>query len=675
MNHNPPTNALSNWLLVGVATAMVSLGCHRSDPPDEPRVNTPEPVPSVVAESAEQTAADTPSPPQDDNVPHTAMPDGFVGTDACAECHRERHDSYLLTGHSRSLRLPEADDLPTGLAFHHPPSKRSYSVMQDAKRWVHREERFFGDAPESDDRLPVAQLPVEYVLGSGALAKAYLVRDGDYLLQSPVTWHTARNAYDIAPGYDSPTQRGFSRIVDDNCVYCHAGLIEIEEGNPNKFAIHELAIGCERCHGAGAEHVRLHQTHNVATLASPSETPTASANGAAGTSESIVNPMKLGRDQSEAICAQCHLDSDVIVHAIDATRWDFHPGDSLASNRLAYQAVSAKQGEGEAAAKKGSSNHFDQLWQSSCYLNSETLTCTTCHDPHAPAPSADRLAALRETCNRCHEDHRCGLPLEQREQTHQNACTSCHMPRSADGVPHAGVTNHLIAIYRDGQPNDITSESSGSMRRVARSTVPLTEMQLKRRDVLAEANWAVIESLKGNDEPILELDQTDLKRLADSGDIESMAVMAETARHKAETLSRQSDNEPPFDLNHRIERQRGFSHYYAVKTLRQETGPSKRRQNALETLADKLMVDQAFDQSIPLWEELTRIRRDVRDWHNLALCYAGVKRIADAEAALQTAIQIDPAYANAYASLANIYSYIDESTAAQFDRLYRRLTE
>lgn len=608
--------------------------------------------------AADAVADDLSSPAEVAPTIVSALPDGFVGTATCAQCHSDRHQSYLKTHHSRSLRRPTAQDNPTGLAFHHAPSRRSYSVARSGDSILHREERYFGNSPTTNERMPIAELPVEYVMGSGAFAKAYLVRDGDYLLQSPITWYTSQDAYDIAPGYDMPGQTGFSRVIEDTCVYCHAGLASVQQENPNTFVVHELSIGCERCHGAGKAHADLYRDKGPGDLAE------------AVADKKIVNPATLDRTLSESICAQCHLDSEVTIFAAGQDFWDFHPGQDLTLNRLAYKATNVTDTAEDA---KTFSNHFDQMWHSDCYLQSETLTCVTCHDPHDNDPPTDRVAAFRKVCQSCHADNGCSMPLDRREHQNKNACTSCHMPRAPSDVPHASITSHLIAVYQDGKPVGVPADHNEGLRRITPSTESLSAQELERRDTMAETAWAVLKTRSGQFDPLIKLEDAKLKSLPSAADTENLALLAQATRQRAEGLVA-TDSKTPAIIQ-AIDQQRELSGRYAVTALRKGTKPTKIRQEMLEALADKMMIDRAFDQAIPLYQELTQIRRNAKDWYNLAICLVQVQQIGDAEAALQQAIQIDGAYAKAYATLAKIYSYVDAATAAQFQQIARKLSE
>src|SRR5438105_1844075 len=63
---------------------------------------------------------------------NTAAEADYIGTAACAECHRSRHASYLLTAHSRALADVDPGPEPRDGPFEHPLAGRSYRVYRAA---------------------------------------------------------------------------------------------------------------------------------------------------------------------------------------------------------------------------------------------------------------------------------------------------------------------------------------------------------------------------------------------------------------------------------------------------------------------------------------------------------------------------------------------------------------
>ena len=93
---------------------------------------------------------------------------------------------------------------------------------------------------------------------------------------------------------------------------------------------------------------------------------------------------------------------------------------------------------------------MQQLSQSHCFLESQEMSCVTCHNPHQDERGNDALFAIR--CQQCHEvaDH--PLEPEMGSALGEN-CTRCHMPRSPlletplrsnDGVVFPEMVDHLI---------------------------------------------------------------------------------------------------------------------------------------------------------------------------------------------------------------------------------------
>src|SRR5439155_25845824 len=133
------------------------------------------------------------------------------------------------------------------------------------------------------------------------------------------------------------------------------------------------------------------------------------------------------------VCQQCHLQGDIHVVGRDVREIDYRPGETLEKYRCEFRF----QSPGSGMRIVG---HVEQMWRSACYRQSETLTCVTCHDPHAPVAPAERVEHYRSICMSCHGDRGCLVPLASRVEKSGNDCIACHMPHAATEVPHVAFT-------------------------------------------------------------------------------------------------------------------------------------------------------------------------------------------------------------------------------------------
>ncbi|MGH7127508.1 MAG: multiheme c-type cytochrome, partial [Planctomycetaceae bacterium] len=347
----------------------------------------------------------------------------YVGRRTCAECHPSQHETYLKTTHSRALDDVDPSAEPPDVEFVHEPSQRAYRVYRRDGELRH-EERLAGDDGEG---LRLADHPVKYVIGSGNHSRSYLVEADGFLVESPITWYARKDAWGMSPGYDRPQHAGFERPTDAGCLVCHVGRLENIGGSFHRIRIHEQAIGCENCHGPGAQHVALHRG--------------GSESAATASQQFIVHPSRLSRDRTEAICAQCHLRGQATVYHAGYGVHSFQPGQLLAEVRTDYH---LRESDGSMTV----TGHVEQMRMSRCWQASDSLTCTTCHDPHSEPEPEERLAYFRQTCLECHAQDACGLhEAERLLQQPLDNCVACHMPQSPTDIPHFAFTHHRIGIH------------------------------------------------------------------------------------------------------------------------------------------------------------------------------------------------------------------------------------
>ena len=322
------------------------------------------------------------------------------------------------------------------------------------------------------DEALLAEYPLRYVIGSGHHARTYAAEPEGFLVESPLTWYASTRSWGLSPGYNRADQMGFQRVINSRCLYCHAGRAEAIEESVHRFQVHEAALSCERCHGPGSLHVALHADKGTAGKL------------ADGIDYTIVNPTHLSRTLAEAVCQQCHLQSAPMVAARGRKPEDFRPGLPLQDYRHDY----AQESPDASMTVVG---HVEQMHLSRCYQGSETLTCTSCHNPHGEPRPQERVAYYRAACLECHPLDRCKVdaPRLQRESP-DNDCVHCHMPRGSTDVPHVAFTHHRIGIHQTPltpkRPGD--AAGLGQLRPIL-DISGLGEIDRKRSLGLAYADW------------------------------------------------------------------------------------------------------------------------------------------------------------------------------------------
>ncbi len=258
---------------------------------------------------------------------------------------------------------------------------------------------------------------LDYFLGAGLVGRSYATAIEGFLFQAPVSYYSAPQKWALSPGYERNPQINLIREVEPACLKCHATGVQTIAGTTNGYAaepFQEGGIGCEGCHGAGDEHVRIMK------------------GGKASGARSIVNPAKLPGGQRDSVCAQCHLPGAVEI-ARAGKHAGYKPGGLLSDSVVVFVLA----GVDREATVNG---HAEQLSRSACARQSNgKLWCGSCHDAHRTVPVQERPAHYRKKCLQCHEEKSCKAAVG-------GDCTACHMPKQqAATVAHAALTQHSIA--------------------------------------------------------------------------------------------------------------------------------------------------------------------------------------------------------------------------------------
>jgi predicted CXXCH cytochrome family protein len=340
-------------------------------------------------------------------------PGPYVGEARCEKCHSRIFRDSLANRHTQSYyRGNQLLDLPR--------PDRPLPDPDDPKVTHSVEERGSALIERTKVGNQIHDAVIEYAFGTSDRYLTTVNRDaqGDYRIARMSYYQTRegrgwdRSALDSIHPTEGTGFQGDPVGVRDGiikCLYCH-------ETNP-RGGEHRVgpetadrAIGCERCHGPGGNH--------VLAVARGFPDP-------AIVNQSTASPAAVTVKQ----CNDCHI--------LDRS---FPESDPKHPSWIRSQGVG---------------------WTvSRCNTESGGMFgCVTCHDPHKPA-SATTTEQYEAKCVSCHAaGSSTGSSNEGRDKAVKGSkicpvnaskgCVGCHMPRTRIDSLHLDLSDHYIRVHRD----------------------------------------------------------------------------------------------------------------------------------------------------------------------------------------------------------------------------------
>ncbi|MFO0952056.1 MAG: hypothetical protein U0835_13100 [Isosphaeraceae bacterium] len=348
-----------------------------------------------------------------DAHPTEPEPAPFVGSDRCAECHRSAHSTHRRSLHARTFHRPaELAGLPlppTGMPDPQDP-RLSHTFRRDGG----------GLALETRVDDQTFRAVVDYAFGSGDRGLTLVGRDGSKRVRELrlSRYGDVSAGWDVTTGHSAHPERtedGLGRPLSADmargCLFCHTtDPRSVVDGIAP--ASLDRAIGCERCHGPGGNHVlAVSALGKAATESSPFD------DLSIGLETGLSSPAEINR-----LCGQCHSPRGGV---------SARPEDR---SSVRFQATT--------------------LTWSRCYTESgEALGCLTCHDPHRDA--TPRAAHYESRCKTCHagasttSSSSTSLARTTCPVNASTGCLGCHMPVvRTPMIPHSPFTDHFIRVRR-----------------------------------------------------------------------------------------------------------------------------------------------------------------------------------------------------------------------------------
>ncbi len=355
----------------------------------------------------------------------------FVGSEACASCHRAAFDAWSGSTHAKAGGDP--GKVRVLAPFDGTPIRfRDGTVVPEVRdgRW-----RFVVRQTAQPERVfdIVGVVGGAHMQGGGT--QGFVTRHPDgtarflpwELHREPsagwfcnTTGRANRGWIPIVPTMQLADCADFppTRILGDeirftNCQSCHGSQVDVvadTAAHRYRTTYTSLSINCESCHGPGRRHIALVGD------------PAAVARGEIGMTALATQD----KDASLGTCFQCHSLKDQL-------RAGFRSGMTL----NAYYALRFPQLGDSARLPDGRVRTFayqEGHLSSDCYVNGG-MTCTSCHDPHSQhyRDAQGRTIPGRLDDRQCTSCHASKAQQPERHTHHADGsegsrCVSCHMP-------------------------------------------------------------------------------------------------------------------------------------------------------------------------------------------------------------------------------------------------------
>jgi predicted CXXCH cytochrome family protein len=375
-------------------------------------------------------------------IPLTAGAADYLGSETCGACHKEIYDKWKVSLHNKSQQDLSPTNDRVVVDWKGALKLKGGNIPEYTVKLEKRNGAYFATLVDTKNPDKEATYQVVRTYGGWGWKQRYQVKIGNLHYILPIQWNQSTSKwvtynpqwwYNEDGTLKTPPSRNSFEL---DCAGCHnTGLVIAKVGTGVDVKYAELNTGCEKCHGAGSDHLK-----------NPKD------------AKAIINPKKLSYERNLESCGMCHSRGVSKPSGSFGYPWNdkdnkpYIVGEPLADY---YQFKPAEWGGLQAHAKSHHQQWHDLL-RSKHY--EAKVTCTSCHDPHG---STNPYLMVRqdknnETCLNCHKK-RFTTPEEIRKHTRHpyapetigtSRCSSCHMVKTASSAEAGDIHSHDFKIIK-----------------------------------------------------------------------------------------------------------------------------------------------------------------------------------------------------------------------------------
>ncbi len=338
--------------------------------------------------------------------------DAFAGSISCMDCHQKIYNESLNSSHYKA----SAPATIKNVLGNFNAGQNAYHFDKDTKVVMEtRKNELFQVYYKNGKEVKAYRFDI--VMGAKN-AQTSMFWDKDNIYELPLSYYKSVNNWGTSPGF-SATQPYFDGSVSADCFSCHSSHLEVKEDInstdgyfgteivPEKMKKESLVYGidCERCHGPAQDHVNFHKKNPELKLA-----------------KYITTNKSLNHKQKLDQCVICHYAGENLQ-----SRFKFVIGNSITN-------FYGEPNPYNTSNLDVHGNQYGLLSQSKCFIESKTMDCVSCHNPHNDEP--ETVSKHSQKCMSCHSEamnNFCKTKAPKGLALKDN-CIDCHMPKKASAA-------------------------------------------------------------------------------------------------------------------------------------------------------------------------------------------------------------------------------------------------
>ena len=348
----------------------------------------------------------------------------YVGSAVCADCHQT--EATLWQNSHHDVAMQEASSTTVLGDF----NKASFTHQGITSEFFREDSDYWVRTDNADGELEAFK--VDYVFGVYPLQQLLLSLPGGRLQALSVAWdarpkteggqrwyHIYENTNEDVSHASPLHWTGIYHNWNSRCAECHSTDVHKNYNlstDSYDTQYQAIDVGCEACHGPGAQHADLARRGEM----------TASNSGLA---VSLVGRGLWTRDTEASVAsrrsgptASMQIESCGRCHSRRATLGDYHFGKPLSdTHRISSVQAPLYWHDGQIR---------DEVYVYGSFMQSKMaaagVVCSNCHEPHSNA----LLAEGNGVCTQCHQPERYDQTSHHRHPATSSgaACVNCHMP-------------------------------------------------------------------------------------------------------------------------------------------------------------------------------------------------------------------------------------------------------